>query len=384
MMISDRVQRIEPSATLKVSNLVKEMRNEGKEVISLSVGEPDFDTPSVIKESTMKALENGKTYYTSGTGIIGLRNAIKNKFKSENGIETHEDNIIVTPGGKFSIFLACQTILQEGDRAGIFDPAWVSYLPNIKLAGAEPVWLDTDEKFKPDLIDFKNKASNLKMIILNSPSNPTGKVYSEELIRKIVHIAEENDIIVLSDEVYEKLMYEGEHYSPASDYKNVVTVNSCSKPYAMTGWRIGYFTGPGEIVDAAKKIQSHSVSCATSFAQKGAEKALTSSRVEEKVSEMRKEFEERRDLVVDGLREIKGIHCMKPEGAFYCFVEFDMEMSSLEFCEKLLKERGVAVTPGSAFGRDREEYFRLSFTNSKEKIKEALRKIQSFTNDFES
>ncbi|MFP4005219.1 MAG: pyridoxal phosphate-dependent aminotransferase [Candidatus Hadarchaeia archaeon] len=362
--------------------MIKEMRRKGKTVISLSVGEPDFDTPKIIKKSAIKALKDGKTNYTPGTGFSSLRKAIEDKLRNENGIKSGKEDIVVTPGGKFSIFLTCQTVLQEGDKAGIFDPSWVSYVPNVKLAGGEPVWLKTDKSFKPDLVDLKNKADDLKMIILNSPNNPTGKVYPEELVRKILHICQENNILVLSDEVYEKLIYDAEHYSPASDFSNVITVNSCSKPYAMTGWRIGYFTGPTKIVNAAKKIQSHSVSCATSFAQKGAETALTSPKVEEKVSEMRERFRGRRDLVIRKFDEIEGVRCQKPEGAFYCFAKFDLDLSSLEFCQKLLKERGVGVTPGSAFGPNRENYFRLSFANSKEKIKSGIEKIGSFVEEF--
>ncbi|KXA93604.1 hypothetical protein AKJ41_05840 [candidate division MSBL1 archaeon SCGC-AAA259O05] len=377
-MISRRANSIEPSATLRISDMVKEMRNEGREVISLSVGEPDFDTPEEVKDAAIVALKEGKTGYTSTPGIYPLRNAISDKFERDNNIDADEEEIIVTPGGKFSIYLICQSILDEGKKVGIFDPSWVSYLPNVRLAGAEVEWIDTDESFHPDLLDLKDKISDLKMLYLNSPCNPTGAVYPRETIREVVETALDEDVFLLSDEVYENLIFEGAPYSPGSDYSNVITVNSCSKPYAMTGWRVGYFTGPKEVIDAAQKIQSHSVSCATSFAQHGAVRALTSKRVQEKVTEMREEFKERRDLICEGLKEIDGLNFVRPEGAFYCFIKYDLDMSSIEFCENLLKEEGVGVTPGSAFGPDRDRWIRISYANSRENLKKALEKIGSF------
>lgn len=377
-MISKRANSIEPSATLRISDMVKEMRKEGKEVISLSVGEPDFDTPEEIKNAAVEALENGETGYTSSPGIHPLRSAISRKFERDNDIVADEKNIIVTPGGKFSIYLICQSVLNEDDRVGIFDPSWVSYLPNVKLANAEFEWVDTDKNFSPDLRDLKKKISKLKMLYLNSPCNPTGTVLARRTIEKVAEMAQEENVLLLSDEVYEKLIFEGSHYSPASDYSNVITVNSCSKPYAMTGWRIGYFTGPEEIIHAAQKIQSHSVSCATSFAQHGAVEALTSKRVQEKVTEMREEFKERRDLICEGLKEIDGPNFVRPEGAFYCFINYDLDVASLEFCKKLLKAKGVGVTPGLAFGPSRDRWIRISFANSRENLRKALEKIGSF------
>ncbi|KXA95221.1 hypothetical protein AKJ37_06985 [candidate division MSBL1 archaeon SCGC-AAA259I09] len=376
-MISRRANKIEPSATLRISDLVKEMRNEGREVISLSVGEPDFDTPEEVKEAAVKALEEGKTGYTSTPGILPLRRAISEKFERDNDITAEEDDIIVTPGGKFSIYLICQSILDEGDRVGIFDPSWVSYLPNVKLANAEVEWIDTDENFHPDLRNLKEKISNLKMVYLNSPCNPTGAVFPRGTIRRVAEVAQDENVVLLSDEVYEDLIFEGSHYSPASDYPNVVTVNSCSKPYAMTGWRIGYFTGPEEVIDAAQKIQSHSVSCATSFAQYGAVKAFESSSVREKVDEMRDKFKERRDLMCEGLEDIEGLDFVRPSGAFYCFISYDLDIPSLEFCEKLLKKEG-GMTPGSAFGPSRNHWIRISYANSRENLKKALEKIRKF------
>ncbi len=252
--------------------------------------------------------------------------------------------------------------------------------PNGKLAGAKVEWLKTDEKFNPDLEDLKKKASELKLILLNSPNNPTGRVYSKDKIKSIAEIAKDHDVTLLSDEVYEKLIFDGEHYSPAQDYPNIITQNSCSKPFAMTGWRVGYFTAPDEIIDAAKKIQSHSVTCATSIAQYAAAEALTSEKVAEKVEKMRQKFKERRDLISRKMKKIEKIKFVKPEGAFYSFFKFDKDLNSLEFSEQLLKEKGVAVTPGSAFGKNREKWIRISFANKKEKLKEAIDRIEEFIN----
>ncbi|KXB08943.1 hypothetical protein AKJ55_00185 [candidate division MSBL1 archaeon SCGC-AAA382M17] len=377
-MTSKRADSIEPSATIRVSDLVKEMREQGEEVISLSIGAPDFNTPEEIKDAAKQALDENETSYTASAGIPELKEAIRNKFERENGIETETDNVMVTPGGKFSIYLICQSLIDEGDKIGIFDPAWVSYPPNAKLAEGRVEWLETDEEFYPDLERLKEEAPDLELLMLNSPNNPTGQVYPEDLIRGVSEVAEDNDLPLLSDEVYEKLIFEGSHYSPASVYSNVITVNSCSKPYAMTGWRIGYFTGPEEIIHAAQKIQSHSVSCATSFAQHGAVEALTSKRVQEKVTEMREEFKERRDLICEGLKEIDGLNFVRPEGAFYCFINYDLDVASLEFCKKLLKAKGVGVTPGLAFGPSRDRWIRISYANSRENLRKALEKIGSF------
>lgn len=381
-MASERADRIKPSATLRVSDLVKKMREEGKEVISLSVGQPDFNTPDEIKEAAKRALDENKTGYTASAGIIELRRAIKDKFKEENGIKTDVENIIVTPGGKFSIYLICQSILNEGDKVGIFDPSWVSYMPNAKLAGAKVEWMKTNDNFNPDLEYIKEKAPELKLLMLNSPNNPTGRVYSESLIKGISEVAEDNEVPIMSDECYEKLIFEGEHYSPASEFQNIITQNSCSKPFSMTGWRIGYFTASKEIIDAAKKIQSHSVSCATSIAQYAAVEALTSESVKKKIEKMRNEFRERRDLVSKKMTDMNRIEFIKPEGAFYCFSKFDLDMDSLEFSERLLKEKGVAVTPGSAFGQNREKWIRISFANSKDNLKKALERTEEFLNKF--
>lgn len=377
-MTSKRAGSIEPSATIRISDLVKEMREQGEEVISLSIGAPDFNTPEEIKDAAKQALDENKTSYTASAGISELKEAIRNKFERENGIETETDNVMITPGGKFSIYLICQSLIDKGDKVGIFDPAWVSYPPNAKLAGGWVEWLETDEEFYPDLECLKEKAPDLKLLILNSPNNPTGQVYSEDLIRDISEVAEDNDLPLLSDEVYEKLIFDGEHYSPGSDFPNVITLNSCSKPFAMAGWRVGYFTGPEDLVEAAKKIQSHSVSCATSIAQHAAVEALTSEEVEKKVEEMRKEFEERRDLVSQTMEDMEGIDFVRPRGAFYLFFRFDLDVDSLQFSESLLKEKGVAVTPGSAFGEDRESWIRMSFANTKENLREALDRMEEF------
>jgi len=349
-MLSERVNRMEKSATLRISDLANKLKRSGKDVISFSVGEPDFATPQHIMDAAKKALDEGKTHYTPSAGIPELREAIANKFK-ENGISASADEVIVTPGAKQAIFEGILSILNEGDEAILFDPAWVSYESCVRLAGAKPVWVRTDEKkgFVPD--NFMDSITRrTKLIILNTPGNPTGAVFDENTLKMIADIAKAHDIFVLSDEVYEKIIYEGAHISIASFdgmRERTITVNGFSKSYAMTGWRLGYATAPPEILDAMLKIQQHSTSCATSFAQYGAVAALTGA--QDCIAEMVSEFRARRDILIDGLKSI-GLECTRPKGAFYVFVNVGQYGSGMDVAERLLNEAHVAVTPGRAFG----------------------------------
>lgn len=373
--ISDRGTNLDPSATLEISDLAKELRESGEEVISLAVGEPDFDTPEPVKDEAKKALDQGYTNYTSSSGIKELREEIKKKLDKENNIQTQTDNIIVTPGAKFSLYLACQALLNPGDKAIIADPSWVSYEQMIKAAGAKPITFPTTENLAPKPEEIRKKIDDkVKLIFTNSPNNPTGRVWKKQDLKKITEIAEENNAIILSDEIYEKLIYEGEHYSPASEYNNVLTVNGFSKSYSMTGWRLGYITGPEEIVKTMLKIQQHSVSCPTSFAQKGAIKALK----EVKTEEMVKTFEKRRNKSLKLIKEIPGMEVKKPEGAFYLFPKYNLNKKSKELALDLLKKKGIAVTHGAAFGKKGEKHLRMSYANSIEKIEQALQKLKQY------
>ncbi len=376
-MLSERVNRIEKSATLRISDLANQLKRSGKDVISFSVGEPDFATPQHIMDAAKKALDEGKTHYTPSAGIPELREAIANKFK-ENGISASADDVIVTLGAKQAIFEAALSILNEGDEAILFDPAWVSYESCVKFAGARPVWVRTDEKrgFIPnDFLEFITDKT--KLIILNTPGNPTGAVFDENTLKMIADIAKDYNIFVLSDEVYEKIIYEGTHLSIASFngmHERTITVNGFSKAYAMTGWRLGYATAPPEILDAMLKIQQHSTSCATSFAQYGAVAALTGA--QDCIAGMVSEFRARRDLMVNGLKSM-GFECARPRGAFYVFVNVGQYGDGMCVAERLLNEAYVAVTPGGAFGPSGANYVRISYATSQARISEGLERIKN-------
>ncbi|RZN63370.1 pyridoxal phosphate-dependent aminotransferase [Methanonatronarchaeum sp. AMET6-2] len=374
--ISRRVRGIESSATLKMADLAKELRREGEDVISLGVGEPDFDTPSNIKECSKKALDEGFVHYTESKGIPELRELLSEKLERDNGVDKTPEEIILTPGAKFAIYLACQTLLDDGDKALLFDPSWVSYKESVKMAGAEVEWCPVGDDLVPSIEDYKEKleSMDISLVVINSPCNPTGQVYSEDEVKELVEVAVDNNATVLSDEIYEKIIYDREHYSPASDYDDVVTINGFSKTYSMTGWRLGYIVGERDLIDQIIKIQQHSVSCPTSFAQKGALCALEDPESDEVVSEMVRRFRDRRDLLVEGLNSFSDVECVKPEGAFYAFP--DVGRNSDEVAEKLLRECHVVVTPGSAFGEDCKNNIRISYARSEERIREALNRME--------
>jgi len=374
---SNRVSRINPSATLKIADMARSLKEEGKDIISLSVGEPDLDTPSHIKACAKNALDEGFIHYTNTKGITELKNKISEKFRYDNDIQANMDEIIVTPGSKFSIFLVCQSLIDTDDSSIILDPSWVTYSESIKMAEGKVVRCPTNEKIGINTERFKDiveRTEGIKLAIINSPCNPSGRVYKKEKLRSIAEICLDNDIYVLSDEVYEKIIYEGEHYSPGSEYSNVITVNGFSKAYSMTGWRVGYVTGPRDIINEMAKIQQHSVSCANSFAQKGAFCALNSDKSNQILKERLEKFKERRDILMEGFDSIEGIDYVKPEGTFYMFPNCGGE--SVKVAEKLLKEFHVAVTPGSAFGELGEGHLRVSFANSKERIREAISRME--------
>ncbi|WGI17353.1 pyridoxal phosphate-dependent aminotransferase [Methanonatronarchaeum sp. AMET-Sl] len=374
--ISRRVQRIESSATLKMADLAKKLRRKGEDVISLGVGEPDFDTPYNIKECSKQALDDGFVHYTDSKGIPELRELLSEKLSRDNGIKKKPSEIILTPGAKFAIFLACQTLLEDGDKALLFDPSWVSYKESVKMTGAEVEWCSMNEDLRPSVEEYKDilESENISIVVLNSPCNPTGQVYSEEEVRELVEIALDNDATVLSDEIYEKIVYNRDHYSPASDYQDVVTINGFSKTYSMTGWRLGYIVADEDLINQFIKIQQHSVSCPTSFAQKGALCALNDPVSDEVVSEMVERFRDRRDLLVEGLNSFSEVECVTPEGAFYAFP--DVGRDSDMVAERLLRECHVVVTPGSAFGEDSRNNIRISYARSEERIKEALERME--------
>ncbi|VVB93977.1 Aromatic-amino-acid aminotransferase 2 [uncultured archaeon] len=376
-MTAKRLQNITESATLRISNLASELKSQGKDIISFSLGEPDFTTPAHIIEAAKASLERGETHYTPSPGIPELRRAIAEKLKKDNKIETKPGNIIVTPGAKQAIFEVMLSVLQEGDEAILFDPAWVSYDPCVKLAGARTVWAPTrrDHGFTPfDIGDFITKKT--KLIVINSPCNPTGGVYGKETLKEIADIAIDKNIFVLSDEIYEKIIYDREHISIGSMdemQELTITVNGFSKAYAMTGWRLGYVSAPKEVYEQMLKLHSHSVSQATSFVQYAGLAALQGDQTP--VALMVREFRTRRDLLVHGLNKL-GIKCAKPDGAFYAFADVSDYGSGEAIAELLLNKAFVATTPGSAFGEAGNDFIRISYATSQERIKEALLRME--------
>jgi aspartate aminotransferase len=377
-MTANRLQNITESATLRISNLANELKSQGKDIISFSLGEPDFNTPSHIIDAAKASLDRGETHYTPSPGIPELRKAIAEKLKKENKIDAKPGNIIATPGAKQAIFEVILSVLQEGDEALLFDPAWVSYDPCIKLAGAKTVWAPTsrDNGFIPVEIG-EHITRKTKLIIINSPCNPTGGVYGRETLKEIADIAVDKKIMVLSDEIYEKIIYDREHISiGAMDGMQdlTVTVNGFSKAYAMTGWRLGYVHAPKDVYEQMLKLHSHSVSQATSFVQYAGVAALKGDQT--CIEEMVREFRTRRDLLVKGLNDI-GIKCTMPDGAFYAFADVSKYGTGEEVTEILLNKAFVATTPGSAFGEAGNDFIRISYATSQERIREALRRMKA-------
>lgn len=379
-MLSDRIRQVKPSATLEITAKAKALRAEGKDIISLGAGEPDFDTPKHIKEALVRALEEGFIYYTATPGIPELREAISEKLKKDNRIDYAPEETIVTPGAKQAIYEAVQALANPGDEILIPDPWWVSYVPMVQLAEGKPVFVETHEsdgfQLKPGAVEEKI-SDKTRAIIINSPNNPTGSVLSKEGLKGIADICTDKDFFVISDEIYEPMTYDCEHVSIGSFdgmKERTITVNGFSKAYSMTGWRLGYAAGPLEVIKAMTRIQAHSVSNTTSFVQKAGVAALNES--QDCVKEMVGEFRRRRDVTVEMLNAIDGVTCNEPKGAFYAFANCkSYESDSFKLANHLL-ENGVAVIPGGAFGEQGEGFLRLSYATSMENIKEGINRIE--------
>ena len=382
-ILSEKIANLEPSATEEIDNTVKRMQQAGiTDIISLGVGEPCFDTPDNIKRAASDALWAGETKYQPTAGSYKLREEICKKLKQENGIQVGVDDVIVTLGGKFAIYLAFQAVLQEGDQVIILDPAWVTYAPAAMMTGAGVVRVATDpaKGFQPDMKTIR-RAMNpaIKIIVVNSPCNPTGAVFHRSVIREITEIAREHNALILSDEVYEYQVYEVEHYSPASEFDHVITVNSFSKSHAMTGWRLGYVTGPKEILEGMIKIYQHSTSCVTAFAQHGAIEALRAGASRQAAKQMLEGYRERRAVMMRLIEQSDffDLRC-PPQGAFYCFPSYRLNIPSLKLSKALLEEVHVATVPGAAFGTCGEGYLRLSYATSPDHMVEAFKRMHTF------
>ncbi len=395
-MLSERIKKVEPSATLKITATAKQMKKEGKPVINFGAGEPDFDTPEFIKDSAIKAIKEGKTKYTPATGLIELKEAVVSKIKKDLNVEYKKENIIITVGAKHALYNIMQAMVNPGDEVILFSPYWVSYKEQVNLASGIPVFVDTTKNnFKIDFDELKKKiSSKTKLILLNSPQNPTGVVYSKEEIEKLAEIVMQyENLYIISDEIYDKLIYDNKkHFSITQVSKEIkertFLVNGVSKTYAMTGWRIGYLAAKEEFAKAIGNLQSHSTSNPTTFCQIASITALEQE--SEEIDKMIKKFEERRDLIYNKIKEIKEFKVEKPEGAFYIFPDIsnvfnkrykdEIIDSSFKFAEILLKEKYVAVVPGVAFGTDK--YIRLSFATSDEDIIEGVNRIKDFIKEL--
>jgi len=389
-MLSERARKIKPSATLAIDAKAKALKAQGVDVINFGVGEPDFDTPEHIKEAAIKAIRDGFTKYTPVGGTDDLKDAVIDKFKADNGVAYSREEIIVSCGAKHSLYNIAQALYGPGDEVLIPAPYWVSYPDQVLLNDAVPIFVDTREEdgFMVSAEALESKVtSKTKALILNSPSNPTGSAYDRKTLEKIAELAVKHGFFVVSDEVYEKLVYDGvEHVSIASlgteIREKTIVVNGLSKAYAMTGWRIGYAAGPRDIVKAMTNIQSQSTSNPTSIAQKAAVAALRGP--QESVGIMCAEFDRRRAILVEGLNALEGVSCRTPTGAFYAFPRVSQVYgkkagsrpinSSLDLAVYLLESASVALVHGEPFGDDR--YIRISYATSLESIREALRRIR--------
>lgn len=390
MKISQRARAIAASPTLALDAKTKELQRQGIDVVNFGVGEPDFDTPDHIKDAAIEAIRKGFTKYTASSGIPELREACARKFKEENGLEYKPDQILVSVGAKHSLYNAVMVLCEAGDEVLVPVPYWVSYPEMVKLAGARPVYIQTNVetgfKVTPEMLS-RAITSNTRCLILNTPSNPAGAVYTRQELQAIAEVCLKHGIWVISDEIYEKLIYEGEHVSFASlapEVMNItITVNGVSKAYAMTGWRIGYAGGPREVIKAMADLQSHATSNPTSISQKAALAALTGS--PEPVEKMREEFRKRRDYIVERVRKIPGFRCGKPSGAFYIYPDVSEVLgktlagrqvaSSSVLAEVLLEKARIAVVPGEAFGTSSN--LRFSYATSLERIKEGMDRLES-------
>jgi aspartate aminotransferase len=373
---TDRIGRVEPSATLAISQLASELEAEGADVVDLSVGEPDFPTPENVVEAGKEAMDAGHTGYTGSNGIPELCEAISEKLRGD-GLEYDPEEVIVTPGAKQALYETFQTLIDDGEEVVLLDPAWVSYEAMAKLAGGELSRVDLsahDFRLEPALDELAEVVSDeTALLVVNSPSNPSGAVYSDAALEGVRDLAVEHDVAVIADEIYERITY-GADPTPLASLEGMaertVTVNGFSKAYSMTGWRLGYLAAPEELVDEASKLHSHSVSCATNFVQHAGIEALENT--EEDVEEMVEAFERRRDLLVE-LFEDHGVEVRAPGGAFYLMVP--VEDDDQAWCEGAIQDAHVATVPGSAFGTP--GYARLSYANSEERIREAVDRLAS-------
>ena len=389
MKLSKRISNTKTSATIAMSMKARELKAQGKDIISLSAGEPDFDTPNHIKDSAIESINKGNTKYTPVDGMHSLKESIVKKFKNENNLDYDHSQILVSTGCKQSIYNLCQATLDKGDEVLIPSPYWVSYPEIVKLSDASPVFIETDSdndfKITGKML-LENITGKTKMLLLNSPSNPSGFIYNEDDLKDIGRVLKEYPkIIIASDDIYEHIIFNEKKFINILNvcpdlYNQTVILNGVSKAYAMTGWRIGYAAGNNEIIQAMKKIQSQSTSCTCSISQSAATAALSYGN--EEVKKMVSEYQRRSEFLYNELNKIEGIEYKKPDGSFYAFINVDGLINSLDginddfdLAEYFLNEGEVAVVPGTAFGS--KNHIRISFATSMENLEKAVERVKN-------
>ena len=388
-MLSQRIQVLSPSLTLAITALARDLKAQGKDILSFSAGEPDFDTPQRVKDAAIEAIQNGFSKYTAVAGTPEVLKAVAGKLKRENNLDYKPSQIVVNVGAKHSLFNIFQAILNAGDEVIIPSPYWVTYPEIVKYSDGVPVFIDTDESTNFKITPAQLKAAitpKTKVLLLNTPSNPTGSVYSKSELEGLADVLKGTNILVVSDEMYEKILFDNLKFTSVASisedmYNRTITVNGLSKSVAMPGWRFGYLACPiKEIVDAIVDLQGQSTSNINSITQKAALPALDGI-VDDDVEAMRVAFERRRDLACELFSYIPSLKVVKPEGAFYLYVNIKaIENDSMKFCSKLLEETGVAVVPGIGFGT--EGYFRLSFATDDTTIKNGIARIKTFVENY--
>ena len=385
MKLASRMEKLSPSLTLAITALGKELKVQGKDILSFSAGEPDFDTPQVIKDAAIDAMNNGHTTYTAVAGIIEVRQAVVNKLKRDHNLNYEVKDIIISNGAKHSLFNLFQAVLNEGDEVIIPIPYWVTYPEQVKYSGGIPVFIHSDDtnNFKITAQQLKNAITKkTKVLILNTPSNPSGAIYSKEELEEIGKVLEKTDILVFSDEMYEKIIYDNKKFTAVAQiskdmFERTITINGLSKSVAMTGWRFGYLaSAKSDLIKAMIKFQGQVTSNINTITQYAAIDALDG-KANEDIEMMRVDFEQRRNFAVEKFNNIKGLTCLKPEGAFYLFINIkEISNDSMKFAADLLEKKGVALIPGLAFGL--EGYIRFSFATDLKSIEAGIQRINDF------
>ncbi len=380
--MNSHISQINSSASIELMAKAQELRDSGVEVIGLGGGEPNFDTPDVIKKMAIKEIEAGNTHYAVGKGILPLRNKIKEKLKKENGITVTSEEIIVTPGAKMGIYLAVRSYINTGDEVLIPTPSWVSYSEIVRASGGVPVLVELDAVNHYEINEKLLQqfyTSRTKMLIINTPNNPTGRILTEREIGELISFSKNKDIVIISDEVYEKITFDGRKNISLASYEllkdKTITVNSFSKTYAMTGWRLGYLAGRKKYIDNIYKLYSHTITGVSPFLQKAAMVALD---CESEVEEMRKTYEKHRNYFIAELNKMPGVYAEYPEGAFYAWVKFDIKgITDSNLANYLLDYAKVIGVPGKAYNESDNNYIRLSFANSIGDLENAIKKLRN-------